>query len=257
MAKMWGFWALSTLFTFIYSRFREFNMSECQKKELENGSGPIIVQKTGLPTLEDRWDSNGKPSAHTSAISLSLLLPQELNTYKDMSASPPPVLCEESNKFSSPLPFSQEFTWKSPEAPKLNAVRTRLKTRLEHQTLALVSSSLVDLKTSLTNADKELETISTLLLSFSEPEEHCKQSPRNMAKRMSSSIVDSSPSNPLFTQAPEFATKEEYFSHHGCSGSTDPLEPERLWLSLKRPVLKRSTANPEGMTGGMDTVASP
>ena len=53
----------------------------------------------------------------------------------------------------------------------------------------------------------------------------------------------------MFAASPVYATKEGYFQHCGCSGSTDPLAPERLALRLKRQETKHASLIRVGDSG--------
>ena len=94
--------------------------------------------------------------------------------------------------------------------------------------------SLVHLRTCLNSVDKARGMTSTALLKLLPTEPTSEPLRKISPTPLSSSIVDSLPSNPLFTHAPEYESQEEYLNHHGCSGSTDPLAPERAMLSTKQ-----------------------
>ncbi|AYP28876.1 MAG: hypothetical protein [Circoviridae sp.] len=214
--------------------------------EQESGVSPLATMTT---TTEDIW---GSPlSSFASSFAINPNLPPQLppRICKGISALKLPEHCGVLSSLCSTPSDSDEFILKSPVGPENKLETTAPSPNPEILTPASAIARLEILTEFLRSVDKVLETTSDLLsqLSVTEPPLPLLLQPTR--KRLSSSIVGSAPSNPLFTHSPEYATKEEYFNRHGCSGTTDQLAPERLVLCLKRSGNSPSIQSPQGTHG--------
>ncbi len=195
------------------------------------------------PTMiEDTLGCNGKPTVPISVTNQRSRPLLTRSTSRDISACSLQGLFEDSSSPSlAAHPDSVASISRSLAEPRMSAVPTVPKKNPAILKLDSAISNLERLRTSLIDADKELVTTSHLLLQLSHQEEILPTSPGITPRPLLNIIEDSPPSNPLFTQSPVYESKEDYFEHHGFSGTTDPLAPERLMLSLKRSETKRFT----------------
>ena len=116
--------------------------------------------------------------------------------------------------------------------------------------------TLATLKTSLHDEARELETTLATVPLYLEQADRLLKSQKPTLTRMSSTTRDFWPTNSSFSASPVYETKEDYFLQSGCSGSMDPLAPERRALSLRKQARKQSTQNLPGTCGSMDTEES-
>jgi hypothetical protein len=198
------------------------------------------------------WAPNGVNMPLTCAINQSLPREREEGTFRVTSVSLPLEPLEVSRTPSSTPPPSPPRTLKQPKAPKK---KPEIIARKQTRSMTLLDSALRTLgtlKLSLQDEVKELETILQDVHQSCDQAEASLKSQRPILTRLSSTTRDSLPINNSFAASPVYATKEGYFQHCGCSGSTDPLAPERLALRLKRQETKQSTQNPLETNGGMD-----
>lgn len=221
-----------------------------ETKESENGASPTSTIPT---TTESIWRPNGENIALTSAINQSSVATPEELISKAMSAfSPLGRSVESKTPYSTPQgsPVSTSNPRKVPKKRQLPTVvrKTRSMTLLDS-----ALQTLATLKISLQDEVKELETILATVPLYLEQAEHLLKSQKPTLTRLSSSTRDSLPTNNLFASSPVFETKEDYFRSSGCSGSTDPLAPERRELFLKKQAKKQFTQNPLEIDGSMDT----
>jgi hypothetical protein len=220
-----------------------------ESKESESGALPTMTTQR---QIENIWAPNGENIALTSAINQSEPVPPTGPISKDTSVLRPPEPSEVSRTPSSTPPPSPGRTLKQPKAPKKKPVITAVRKTRSMTLLDSALQTLGTLKLSLQDEVKELEmTLQTVHQSCEQAEASLK-SQRPTLTRLSSTTKDSLPTNNLFAASPVYATKEGYFQHCGCSGSTDPLAPERLALRLKRQETKQFTQNPLETNGGMD-----
>ncbi|AYP28685.1 MAG: hypothetical protein [Circoviridae sp.] len=226
-------------------------MNQCQP---EQKSG-VSHSATTTMTTEDIWASSPSSFASSFAINPSLPLLRLPLTSKDISALKLPEHLEELSNLSLTPRDLDEFTLRSLEEPESKPVTTAPSPSPEILTPASAIARLETLTEYLRCVDKVLVTTSDLLSQLSGMVPPCPSLPQPTRKRLSSSIVDSVPLNPLFMHSPEYATKEAYFSHHGCAGTTDQLAPERLVLSLKRLAKNPSIPSHQATPGSMDTTA--
>ncbi len=220
-----------------------------ESKESENGASQST---TGPMPTSNIWAPNGVNMPLTSAINQSLPLGREEGTFRVTSVSLPLEPLEVSRTPSSTPPPSPLRTLKVPKAPKK---KPEIIARKQTRSMTLLDSALQTLgtlKLSLQDEVKELETILQTVHQSCDQAEASLKSQRPILTRLSSSTRDSLPTNNLFAASRVYATKEGYFQHCGCSGSTDPLAPERLALRLKRQETKQFTQNPLETNGGMD-----
>ena len=176
----------------------------------------------------------------------------EEGTFRVTSVSLPLEPLEVLKTPSSTPPPSPPLTLKLPKAPKK---KPETIVRKQTRSMTLLDSALQTLgtlKLSLQDEVKELEMILQDVHQSCDQAEASLKSQRPTLTRLSSTTRDSLPTNNLFAASPVYATKEGYFQHCGCSGSTDPLAPERLALRLKRQETKQYTQNPLETNGGMD-----
>jgi hypothetical protein len=220
-----------------------------ETKESESGVSPITTTQT---QIENIWRTNGENIALTSAINQSVPVQRTALTSRDTFASPPLVRSEELRIPSLTPPPSPGSTLNPPKAPKKKPVTIARKQTRSMTLLDSALQTLGTLKLSLQDEVKELEMILQDVHQSCDQAEASLKSQRPTLTRLSSSTRDSLPINNLFAASPVYATKEGYFQHCGCSGSTDPLAPERLALRLKRQETKQFTQNPLETNGGMD-----
>jgi len=219
------------------------------------GSGVSPTLTTQMQT-ENIWQPNGENIALTSAISQnSAATPEDLIS-KAMSAFLPRGRCEVSKTPCSTPPPSPVSTLNPPKAPKKKPLPIAVRKTRSMTLLDSALQTLATLKTSLNDEARELETTLGLVPLYLEQADRLLKSQRVTPTRLSSSTRDSLPTNNSFSASPVYATKEDYFRASGCSGSTDPLAPERLVLSLKRQAQKQSIPNPPVTSGLMDTEES-
>ena len=219
------------------------------------GSGVSRTTTIPMPT-GNIWQPNGENIALTSAISQSSeATPEELIS-KAMSAFlPRGRFVESRTPCSTPKP-SRVFISKPPAAPKKKQLPIAVRKTRSMSLLDSALQTLATLKTSLHDEARELETTLGTVPLYLEQAERLLKSPKPTLTRMSSTTRDSWPTNNLFSASPVYETKEDYFHQSGCSGSTDPLAPERLALSLKRQAHRQSTQNLPATCGSMDTEGS-
>ena len=222
-----------------------------------NVSGSGVSRTTTIPkTTESIWQPNGENIALTSAINQSSeATPEELIS-KAMCAFSPPGRSVELRTLSSTPQRSRASTSKQPAAPKKKPLPIAVRKTRSMTLLDSALRTLATLKTSLDDEARELETTLATVPLYLEQADRLLKSQKPTLTRMSSTTRDSLPSNNLFTASPVYETKEDYFHQSGCSGSMDPLAPERLALSLKRQAHRQSTQNLPGTCGSMDTEES-
>jgi len=220
-----------------------------ESKDTESG---VSLNTIGPLPISSIWAPNGENTALTSAINQRS--PQTLSgpTSRVTSAFSPPVPLEASRTPCSTPPRSPPRTRIAPKAQKNKPATIARKQTRSMTLLDSALQTLGTLKLSLQDEVKELEMILQDVHQSCETAEASLMSQRPTLTRLSSTSKDLPPTNNLFAASPVYATKEGYFQHCGCSGSTDPLAPERLALRLKRQELKQSTPNQAATNGGMD-----
>ncbi|AXH76504.1 MAG: hypothetical protein [Circoviridae sp.] len=224
-----------------------------EQKDVESGASPTTTTQM---MIENIWRPNGENIALSSAINQSAVPTLDDDTFRATYASPRPVPFGASScACSTPLPSPGRIL-KTPAAPKKKPVIIAKKKTRSMTLLDSATQTLATLKLSLQDEVKELEMILQDVLPSSEMGGPLPTSRYTTPTLLSSTTRDSLPTNNLFAQSPVYATKEAYFQHCGCSGSTDPLAPERLALRLKRQETRQSTLNHQETNGGMDTEES-
>lgn len=224
-----------------------------EQKDIESGASPTTTTQT---MIESIWRPNGENIALSSAISQSAAPTLDEPTFRATFASPPLVRSGGSScACSTPLPSPGRIL-KTPAAPRKKPAPIARKMTRSMTLLDSATRTLATLKLSLQDEVKELEMILQDVQPSSEMGGPLPTSRYTTPTHLSSTTRDSWPTNNSFAQSPVFATKEAYFHHSGCSGSTDPLAPERLALRLKRQEIRQSTLNHLETNGGMDTEES-
>jgi len=236
---------------------RNFGETHDEQWSELSGTESGVSPTTTTPTLtENIWRPNGENIALTSAISQSSAPRLDDLTFRATFASPLPVPSGGSScACSTPQP-SPGRTLNPPKAPKKKPVITAVKKTRSMTLLASAVQTLATLKLSLQDEAKELEMILQDVPPSSAMGGPLPTSHYTTPTPLSSTTRASLPTNNLFAQSPVYATKEDYFQHCGCSGSMDPLAPERLALRLKRQETRQSTLNHLETNGGMDTEES-
>jgi len=222
-----------------------------------NVSESGVSRTTTIPMATGNiWQQNGENIALTSVINQSSeATPEELISKAISAFSPRGRSVELRTVCSTPL-RSPASTLKPPAAPKKKPLPIAVRKTRSMTLLDSALQTLATLKTSLHDEARELETTLGTVPLYLEQAEHLLKSQKPTLTRMSSTTRDSLPSNNLFSASPVYETKEDYFRQSGCSGSMDPLAPERLALSLKRQAHRQSTLNLPGTCGSMDTEES-
>jgi len=171
-------------------------------------------------------------------------------TCKDSCSAETESLSQDSNESFT----STDSILKSCVALPLRPSRTAKKMRVGIETLDSLSANLASAQQFLADLDRELGAISMSSAAVSSRAKALRKSLKPCPVPTYSTTEDSKAFEDLWSTSPEWPTQTAYLSHHGFSGSGDPLAPERHELRSVRALASQSSGKWPTTTGSTATI---